>query len=466
MTVTVRFAPSPTGLLHVGNARTAVLNALIALKEGGRLILRVDDTDQERSKPEYEAAIEDDLAWLGLAIDDKVRQSERFARYDAAVEALKAKGLLYPCWESEEELERKRKLQRAQGLPPVYDRAALDLSEDQKARLEAEGRKPHWRFKLSHGRVEWDDLVRGPSHIETSSLSDPILVREDGSYLYTLPSVVDDIELKITQIIRGEDHVTNSGAQIEVFRALGGEPPAFAHMPLLVGAEGDKLSKRIGSLSLQELRGEGIEPMALASHLAKIGTSDPVEARADLATLAAEFDFAKVGRAPARFDVEELKRLNAQLLHGADYLLVKPQLEKFSIDMGEEFWNAVRANTHVIATESGDALTTEDGFRIVTEDSFTARDWYEVIYGKVKPVIEDPEFTDIAAQLVPEGPYDTQTWSVFVTSVKEQTGRKGKHLFMPLRLALTGMKHGPDMAGLFALIGEEKARARLSGKAA
>lgn len=445
MPVTVRFAPSPTGLLHVGNARTALQNQLLVLKDGGKFILRVDDTDTERSEQRFIDAIDVDLAWLGFRVDEKVHQSDRFDRYAAAAEKLKADGRLYPCYETGEELERKRKLQRAQGLPPVYDRAALELTDDARAQLEAEGRKPHWRFKLSHAPVSWTDLVRGESHIETTSISDPILIREDGSYLYTLPSVVDDIELEITHIVRGEDHVTNSGAQIEIFEALGGAAPTFAHTPLLVGAEGDKLSKRFGSLSLESLRTQGVEPMALSSLLAKIGTSDPIEARADLETLAAEFDFAKVGRAPARFDEADLMRLNAALLHDAPFEAVKDRLAELGVTGDAAFWEAARANV----------ATLND-----------AADLWAMVAGPVEPVIEDAAFTSAAAALVPDGPLGAESWAAFTSAVKEKTGAKGKALYRPLRLALTGREHGPEMDKLFVLIGAEKAKKRLSGEAA
>ncbi|MBN9579326.1 MAG: glutamate--tRNA ligase, partial [Alphaproteobacteria bacterium] len=297
MTSLVRFAPSPTGLLHVGNARTAVLNALFAKKDGGKFLLRIDDTDRERSKPEYEAAILTDMAWLGITHDLFARQSERSADYDAASARLMASGHLYPAYETPEELDRKRKRQIAMKRPPVYDRSSLKLSADDRARLEAEGRKPHWRFRLSHTRVRWHDLLRGEVEIDTANLSDPVLIREDGSYLYTLPSVVDDVALAVTHIIRGEDHVTNTAAQIEIFAALGAAIPAFAHFPLLIGAGGEALSKRLGSLSLASLRDDGVEPLALASYLAKTGTSDPVDLKPSLEVLAAEFAFEKIGRA-------------------------------------------------------------------------------------------------------------------------------------------------------------------------
>ncbi len=443
----VRFAPSPTGLLHVGNARTAMINQLFARKSGGQFVLRIDDTDVERSKAEFEDAIHRDLGWLGFQIDHVIKQSERFDKYDAAVDMLKAEGLLYPCYETEDELDRKRKLQRAQGLPPVYDRAALKLSDADRAKLDAEGRMPHWRFKLSQQPVEWEDLVRGPVSIDTASISDPILVRADGSYLYTLPSCVDDVELGITHIVRGEDHVTNSGAQIEIFRALGSEAPAFAHTSLLVGANGEKMSKRDleGPFSLRKLREAGYESIALAAHLAKIGTSDPLEPATSFEVLADEFAFDKIGRAPARFDDADLRRLNAQVLHAAAYDTVRDRLAAMNADGGEAFWTIVRENVETLAD---------------------AKVWQNVINGEIAPVIEDRAFADTAAQLVPEGQLSDESWGAFTSAVKDKTGAKGKALFMPLRLALTGQTRGPDMARLFPLIGAEKARARLGGETA
>ena len=311
MTLRLRFAPSPTGRIHVGNVRTALQNWLFAAKEGGEVLLRIDDTDLARSTKEFEQGIEDDLTWLGLAWQSRANQSHRFAEYEAAAAKLKASGLLYPCYETEEEIDRKRKIAQARGRPPIYDRAALSLSQEERDALEKEGRSPHWRFKLSGNRVDWNDVVRGPQSIDTTSLSDPVLIREDGGFLYTLPSVVDDIDFKISHIVRGEDHVTNSGVQLEIFDALGAPRPLLGHFPLLVGADGEALSKRIGSMAVSDLKAQGYEPMALLSHLAKIGTSDPVEARLTFAQLAEEFSFDKIGRAPARFDPEELKRVNA-----------------------------------------------------------------------------------------------------------------------------------------------------------
>jgi glutamyl-tRNA synthetase len=330
MTVKVRFAPSPTGKLHVGNIRTALVNWLFAKGQGGTFVLRIDDTDLERSTKENEEGIRRDLTWLGMTWDETFKQSEKFERYRQAAEELKAKGLLYPCYETADELERRKKIALSRGKPPVYDRAALELTDEQRKALEAEGRKPHWRFKLSGGRAEWNDLVRGQQSIDTSSVSDPVLIREDGSFLYTMPSVVDDVDAKITHVIRGEDHVTNSGAQIEIFLALGAQPPEMAHMPLLIGADGQGLSKRLGSLSAEQLRNEGYEPLALLSLLSKIGTSDPVEARESLQQLALEFSFSKMGRAPARFDENELNGLNAQIVHAMSFEMVKPRLEKLA----------------------------------------------------------------------------------------------------------------------------------------
>ncbi|MES1202143.1 MAG: glutamate--tRNA ligase [Pseudomonadota bacterium] len=445
MSVRLRFAPSPTGKLHVGNIRTALLNWLFAMNHDGKMLLRIDDTDVARSTQEFEQGIRDDLTWLGLKWDEQAHQSKRFAEYEAAAEKLKSAGLLYACYETEEELDRKRKIAQARGKPPIYDRAALNLSADERKALEAEGRTAHWRFKLSGQRREWDDLVRGHQSIDTASLSDPVLIRADGAFLYTLPSVLDDVEFAITHIVRGEDHVTNTGVQIDIFEALGAKAPGFGHFPLLVGAEGEALSKRIGSMAVSDLRVEGYEPLALLSHLAKLGTSDPVEARQSIAQLAAEFSFSKVGRAPARFDPEELKRVNAAVLHATDYAAVKPRLAALGADLGETFWNAVRANLTLLPD---------------------VKEWADVVKGPLTPVIPDAAFANAAAALLPKGPYDASSWAAFVERVKAETGAKGKALFMPLRQALTARDHGPEMAALFALIGEDKARKRLGGEVA
>ncbi|MEL6724600.1 MAG: glutamate--tRNA ligase [Pseudomonadota bacterium] len=440
----VRFAPSPTGNLHVGNVRTALINWLFAKGQGGTFILRIDDTDLERSTAEFEQGIRDDLTWLGLTWGDTFKQSDRFGQYDAAADKLREMGLLYACYETADELDRQRKLQRARGKPPIYNRAGLTLTDEEKAAYEAEGRKPHWRFKLSGARVQWNDLVRGEQTIDTSSLSDPVLIRADGSYLYTLPSCVDDIEAGITHVVRGEDHVTNSGAQIEIFKALGGAAPDMAHTPLLVGADGASLSKRLGSLGMGELRNRGIEPLAICSLLAKLGTSDNVEIRESLAQLAEEFDFGKIGRAPARFDEVDLMNLNAALTHAMSFDQAKDRLRAIDpLAANESFWDLVRENCQ----------TVEDAARFVP-----------VAFGEIEPLIDadDRDFISAAAALLPEGDLTSETWGNWTAALKAQTGRKGKGLFMPLRKALTGMERGPSVGDMLQLMGRERALKRLS----
>jgi len=443
MSPVVRFAPSPTGLLHVGNARVALLNLLCARAGGGTFILRLDDTDLERSKAEFAEAIEDDLRWLGLDWDRLERQSARLDRYAVAADRLKASGRLYPCYETPDELDLRRKVQLGRGLPPVYDRAALKLSADDIARYEAEGRKPHWRFKLEHQDVRWDDCVRGASHYHGANLSDPVLIRGDGSFLYTLPSVVDDIEFGVTHVIRGEDHVTNTAPQIQLFQALGATPPAFAHLPLLTGASGEGLSKRLGSGSLKDLRATGIHPMALNSLLAKLGTSDAIEIRHTLDELAAEFAWDKFGRGTPKFDAAELERLDARLMHTASFAEVRERLGIAGAD--EEFWLAVRGNLNHLAE---------------------AEQWWAICRQQLTPVIEDAGFTTAAAGLLPGGAWDHATWGAWTEAVKQATGRKGKALFHPLRLALTGRENGPELKTLLPLIGPDRARARLMGEMA
>ena len=443
MTVTVRFAPSPTGRLHAGNIRTALINYLFARKEGGDFILRLDDTDKERSTEEFARGIEEDVSWLGIEWVKLVRQSDRLARYEAAVEMLKASGRLYPAYETPDELERKRKRQLARGKPPVYDRAALELSDEDKAKLEAEGHKPHWRFNLEPRDVTWDDLVRGEQHVDATSLSDPVLIRADGTYLYTLPSVVDDIDLGLTHVIRGEDHVANTAPQIQLFEALGAKPPAFGHHNLLVGMDGQALSKRDRSLAIVGMREEGLEPLAVTSYAATIGTSDPIAPHTSLDELIAAFDFAKLSRAPARFDPHDLRLLNARLLHMLSFADVADRLGAMGISGGEVFWEAVRGNLEILSD---------------------AKKWWSVVAGPVTPVIEDVAFCASAAKVLPPEPWDEKTWGIWTTAVKTETGAKGKVLFQPLRLALTGKSHGPELKHLLPLIGETRARARLEGK--
>ncbi|MDI1281020.1 MAG: glutamyl-tRNA synthetase [Brevundimonas sp.] len=444
MSVKVRFAPSPTGKLHVGNVRTALINWLFARAHGGQFVLRIDDTDLARSTAAFEQGIEDDLTWLGLVWDERFNQSKRFDRYEAAAERLKAAGRLYPCYETGDELDRRRKVQLSRGLPPIYDRAALDLTDAEKAAYEAEGRKPHWRFRLEGKRVAWEDLARGHAEVDTASMSDPVLIREDGLFLYTLPSVVDDIEMAITHVIRGEDHVTNTGAQIEIFEALGGPIPDFGHTTLLVGADGQALSKRIGSLSISEMREMGYEPIAITSHLGRIGTSDPLEVGESVEALGQSFAFAKMGRSPARYDTADLDRLNAQALHAMPYEVARARLAALDCDLGEAFWTLMRQNLQKFDDVKALAV---------------------LVRGPVTPVIEDPAFAAAALAVLPET-LDETAWSTWTNAVKESTGAKGKALFMPLRHILTGQAHGPDMATLVPMIGRDRIVQRLKGEAA
>ncbi len=447
MTCVVRFAPSPTGYLHAGNARIALVNWLYAKARGGRFILRLDDTDAARVKPEYVAAIAEDLSWLGIDWQgEPVYQSARLALYREAAARLKAARRLYPCYETAAELDAKRRLQAASHKPPVYDRAALMLTPEERARLEAEGRKPHYRFQLQHGSVGFDDLVRGPTTIDAASQSDPVLIKEDGTVLYTLASVVDDAELGITYIIRGEDHVTNTATQLQLFNALDAAPPRFAHLSLLVGADGAPLSKRIDSLALRNLRAEGIEPLALVALLARLGTGAPIEPVAALDDLVAGFELGRFGKAPARFDAVELGGLSARTLHVMPFERARPRLAALGLSEADAaFWAAIRGNLARL------------------ED---AKIWWAIVRGPLAPVIEDAAFARQATTLLPEGALDGTSWGAWTKRITEASGRKGKALFHPLRLALTGRGDGPAMADLLPLIGRERAQKRLRGETA
>ena len=437
MTVVTRFAPSPTGRLHVGNIRTALHNYLFARKHGGTFILRIDDTDRERSREEFVDAIHDDLAWMALGPDSEVRQSERFDLYEREFERLKSAGRVYPCYETPDELELRRKVLLGRGLPPVYERKADDAPVPP-------DRRPHWRFRLDHDSpIEWDDLIRGPQRFDPKLLSDPVVRREDGSWLYLLPSVIDDVDLGITNIVRGEDHVTNSAAQIQMFEALGARPPAFAHEALLVAAEG-KLSKRLGSYGAEHLREEGVEPMAMLSLLARIGTSQPVEPIASLVELARDFDFAHFGRAPAHFDPHEVELLNARLLHNLDYRAVKDRLP---VEASEEDWLLLRPNLERLSDFAP---------------------WFEVLRGEVEaPDLAHDErlFVKDAAAVAEGLDWSADSWRLLTTELKTTTGKKGRELFHPLRLALTGRESGPEMAGLVARMGKDRAIQRLKAAA-
>ncbi|MBD8892810.1 glutamate--tRNA ligase [Roseibium litorale] len=452
MTVTVRFAPSPTGFIHIGNIRPALFNWLFALKTGGTFILRFDDTDLERSKEEYAKAIEHDLAWLGVHPHRIDKQSERFALYDEAADVLRKAGLLYPCYETADELERRRSRARALGRPPVYDRAALKLTDEEKARFEGEGRKPHWRFLLPNHDgdpfttrrtdVSWTDMCRGSQTIDLASLSDPVLIREDGTYLYTLPSIVDDIDMGVTHVIRGEDHVANTGVQISIFKALGAEPPVFAHHNLLTTRDGEGLSKRKGALSIGSLRDSGYEPMAVASLAVLTGSSQAVEAVPTMTELGTRFDLASISRSSAKFDPEDLNGLNAKLVHEMPFSQVQERLFSMGVNVAEPFWLTVRGNCSKVSD---------------------ARTYWQVIHGPVSSAVaeEDREFLAAAVKLLPEGDITTETWGEWTSRLKAETGRKGKGLFMPLRKALTGMEHGPDMKDMLPLIGRQNIQARL-----
>ena len=444
MTVRVRFAPSPTGRLHLGNVRAALLNWLYARKSGGKFLLRMDDTDRERSTPEFAAGIEEDLRWLGLEWDEFARQSDRLDRYAAAAETLKAKGRLYACYETPEELKLRRIGQAGDAGAQVYDRAALRLSDAQKQAFEAEGRKPHWRFLLDHVETVWDDRIRGRCAYHGSKVSDPVLLRADGMPTYTLASVVDDIELAVSDIVRGEDHVTNTSVQIQIFEALGraGSTIAFAHFPLIADASGQGLSKRLGSLSLANLRDEGIEPVAIASLIARLGTSDPVEPKESLAELVPGFDFGKFSRSSPKLDPDEIARLNAKIVHKMPFASVAVRLPAGA---DETFWETVRPNL----TKVSDAA-----------------DWWALCREAVAPVATDPAFLEQAAGLLPPEPWNAETWGAWTKALGVATGRKGKELFAPLRLALTAREHGPEMKSLLPMLGRSRTLARLGGKAA
>ena len=430
--ITTRFAPSPTGHLHVGNIRAALHNWLWAKKHRGRFLLRIDDTDLARSSEAYVDAIRADLDWLGLTRDGEERQSRRFALYEAQFDRLKASGRVYPAYETPQELDLKRKVQLGRGLPPVYDRAALRDPAPQ-------GIVPHWRFKLDHdAMIRWNDAVRGPQAFDPATMSDPIVRRADGSWLYLLPSVIDDIDMGISDVVRGEDHVSNTATQLQMFSALGANPPRFAHEALLTGSEG-KLSKRLGALGCDELRAAGIEPMALLALLARLGTSDPVAPVTDLAPLIDTIDFDRFGRAPAQFDMAELEALNAKIIHHLAYDAVAGRLPA---GMDATAWEAVRPNLKTIAD---------------------AADWWQVIEGPVERA-HDPDNADFlseAARVAAGLDWTADPWHALTNTLKTSSGRSGKALFMPLRRALTGRDHGPDMAALLPLIGKARAMARL-----
>lgn len=431
---TTRFAPSPTGYLHVGNLRTALFNYLIARKAGGTFILRLDDTDRERSKQEYADGIMEDLEWLGLTWDRLEKQSDRLGRYEEAAQELRDKGRFYECFETPVELDLKRKKQLNMGKPPVYDRAALKLTEEEKAAKRAE-HPGYWRFLLDQQRIEWTDGILGPISIDSASVSDPVLIRADGQVLYTHASVVDDIDMGVTAIVRGADHVTNTATQIQIIEALGGTPPDFAHHSLLTGAHGEGLSKRLGTLSLRDLRAQGVEPLALLSLMARLGSSQPVELFHSLDEIAAGFSLDQFGAAPTKFDPDDLFPLTQKFVQSLPFDAVRARIAALGVpgDVAEAFWNAVKDNITVLSDLDG---------------------WWRLLSEGAEPVIadEDREFVAQALALLPPQPFAAGTWGEWTARVKEETGRKGRGLFMPLRKALTGQEHGPDMATLLPLL--------------
>lgn len=438
---TTRFAPSPTGHIHVGNLRTALMNYLIARKAGGTFILRLDDTDRERSKQEYADGIQRDMEWLGLTWDRIERQSDRLDRYAEAAEGLRAAGRLYEVFETPTELDLKRKKQLNMGKPPVYDRAGLNLSDEDKARLRAEGRDGYWRFLLDQERIEWPDGILGDISIDAASVSDPVLIRADGQVLYTFASSVDDADMGVTHIVRGADHVTNTATQIQIIRALGATPPAFAHHSLLTGAQGEELSKRLGVLAIKDLRENGVAPQALLSLMARLGSSQPVELKMSLDELAAGFELSQFGASPTKFDAEDLWPLTREANQSLPFDAVKERIAALGVpaDLAERFWRVASQNITRLDDLAG---------------------WWQIFSQGAEPQI-DPEDADFIAQamtLLPPPPYCDATWGEFTNAVKQATGRKGKALFMPLRKALTGQAHGPDMSDVMPLLQVVRAR--------
>ncbi|THD81460.1 glutamate--tRNA ligase [Aliigemmobacter aestuarii] len=435
MTTVTRFAPSPTGYIHVGNLRTALMNYLIARKTGGRFILRLDDTDQERSKQEYADGIMRDLEWLGIHWDRIEKQSLRLDRYAEAADQLRASGRFYEVFETPVELDLKRKKQLNMGRPPVYDRAGLNLSDDEKAKLRAEGREGYWRFLLNQNRIEWADGILGPISIDAASVSDPVLIRADGQVLYTFASSVDDIDMGVTHIVRGADHVTNTATQIQIMEAMGGTPPAFAHHSLLTGPQGEALSKRLGTLSLRDLRARGVEPAALLSLMARLGSSKPVELMTSMDELAEGFELSSFGAAPTKFDAEDLFPLTRTYVAGLPFAAVAGRIAELGVPegMAEAFWSVARENITVL-----DDLG----------------QWWTLCRDGAEPLVapEDEAFVREALALLPARPWTQATWGEWTEAVKAATGRKGKALFMPLRKALTGREKGPEMSDLMPLL--------------
>ena len=439
----VRFAPSPTGYLHIGNFRTALINFLFAKNKNGHFMLRIDDTDDERSLKKYEDAIKEDLSWVGINWDSLEKQSSRLSYYDQALQKLLDKKRAYPCFETAEELSLKRKKQLSSGKPPIYDRSALNLSDSDIADLKAKGRSPHYRFLLDHKDVNWNDLVKGASQYNMSNLSDPVIIREDGRVIYTLASVVDDIDFEVTDILRGEDHMTNSAAQIQLFEALESSPPNLGHLSLLTDISGAGLSKRLGSISLRDLKDEGFQPMAISSLLSKVGSSDAIEIFRDINQIISDFDISKFGKSKPKFDKNELRGLNSKFFKMLDFSDISNQLKNFNFKISSDFWELVKGNI---------------------ENLEELELWWNIIYGNIEPKYNDENFLNTALETLPEGNFDKNTWTNWTSILMEETGRKGKELYNPLRMCLTGQNKGPEMANLVFLMGRGKVLERLTNK--
>ena len=439
----VRFAPSPTGYLHIGNFRTALVNFLFSRKKNGHFMLRIDDTDEERSSLEYENGIKEDLKWMGIDWDSIEKQSSRLSNYDKALEILLDKKRAYPCFETGDELSLKRKSQLSSGKPPIYDRFALKLSDSDIASLKSEGKRPHYRFLLKHSDVIWRDLIKGESKYNMSNLSDPVIIREDGRVIYTLASVVDDIDFEVTDILRGEDHMTNSAAQIQLFEALGSLAPRLGHLSLLTDISGSGLSKRLGSLSLRDLKKEGFQPLAIASLLSRIGTSDSTDISTELNEIIINFDINKFGKSKPKFDKVELSALNSKFFQLIDFENIFDDLKKININITKEFWYLIRGNINTL-----------------NDVNF----WWNIVYGNIKTIKDSEEFTNLAIKTLPKKDFDKNTWSTWTSLIMKESGRKGKDLFKPLRLCLTGQSNGPEMASLVFIMGRDKVIERLSNK--
>ena len=442
MTINLRFAPSPTGDLHLGNLRTALINWLLAKKLNGNFMLRIDDTDTARSEERFVHSIINDLGWLGIVHDKLVRQSERLDRYQAKIEQLKNIGKLYPCFETKEELERKKKLPIASGRPPIYDRQSLNLSTKEKEKYSREGRKPYWRLLLEEKTVSWKDLIKGEIDIDLKNTSDPVLVRQDGTPLFTLTSVVDDIELQISHVVRGDDHISNTAAQILLTEYLGGSNVSYAHHSLLTTKSGEAFSKREKSLGLDSCRKQGIEAMTINSFLAKISTSDAISCFYNMEGLIKDFDISKISESPAKFNIIDLQRLNVKLIQGLDYHDAKNRFDEMNIKVTKELWLAIKNNIISLAE---------------------AEIWLSIISKHVVPIIKDKKITELASSLLPDEPWNENTWDTWISKIKEKTSVRGKDLMFPIRLAITGREGGPEMKKLLPLLKKELVKKRLDG---